>query len=50
MDNLEEKMKGTAVEGTVGKLFTQDQLHDQLSQTDVPPPSIDLIYWLGEHG
>lgn len=26
------------------------QIHDQLSQTDVPPPSLDLIYYLREHG
>ena len=24
------------------------QIHDQLSQTDVPPPSLDLIYYLRE--
>ena len=26
------------------------QIHDQLSQTDVPPPSIDLIYYVIETG
>ena len=26
------------------------QAHDQLSQTAVPPPSLDLIYWLREVG
>ena len=25
------------------------QIHDQLSQTDVPPPSLDLIYYLQEN-
>jgi uncharacterized damage-inducible protein DinB len=26
------------------------QVHDQLSQTRVPPPPLDLIYYLREHG
>jgi uncharacterized damage-inducible protein DinB len=26
------------------------QVHDQLSQTHVPPPPLDLIYYLREHG
>ena len=26
------------------------QVHDQLSQTDIAPPSLDLIYYLREHG
>lgn len=26
------------------------QAHDQLSQTDIPPPSLDLIYYLRETG
>lgn len=25
------------------------QVHDQLSQTEVPPPALDLIYFLREH-
>jgi uncharacterized damage-inducible protein DinB len=26
------------------------QIHDQLSQTNVPPPSLDLIFYLREQG
>jgi uncharacterized damage-inducible protein DinB len=26
------------------------QVHDQLSQTTVPPPPLDLIYYLRENG
>lgn len=48
-------IKGAAFENTVQQILThmfnhqthhRGQIHDQLSQTDVPPPELDLIFYL----
>lgn len=52
-------MAGEALHGAVGALLAhlfnhqthhRGQAHDQLSQTDVPPPVLDLLYYLREAG